>query len=385
MSPSFLRLSGLDLAPGNGLDLVPVVLLALTPDLTLTEPGPAGSSPRMMVDSEIAKLCFGMVAGSVSTVMLLPVDQVKTAIQINAGDQAGDSDDASEGMCVATYLKNVVAENGIKGLFKGAKPAVTGGAPEAGIQFAVHDWSLAAFSALWAANIVHMGVPLDSVDAGLAHNVVMSAGDAAAGLGDQVASLGLEDRSASVDAEGAQLIANALLMQALPPPPNVALNAAAGGLSGFCQVVATCPMEVMKQRAMLDDKRTKVSLTDLFHGMNATWLRDIPFSAIYFSLASYLHAAALASGGNKVVATVFSGLAAGAISSFVTTPFDVIKTRIQCEEEVKYCISDMAKIIYKEDGLAGFFSGGTARVGKIGPAMCINVAVYEALKFLASP
>lgn len=357
----------------------------------------------MMVDAEMAKLCFGMVAGSVSAVLLLPIDQVKTAMQVKGGGGSRDGEDKEDvavedrqgdGIDAPAYLRRVVDEQGVQGLFKGLKPAVTGGAPEAGIQFAVHDWSLAAFSAILAANTVNVGI-----DSSIAHTVALSAGEVVGSSSAPATQIimGLIDSPASVDTASAQLIASAvkespvdamlLSSMALPavrPPPSMLLNGAAGALSGLCQVVATCPMEVMKQKEMLGEKSDKIALGDLFRGAGATWLRDIPFSSLYFAFAAYFHHALSSSAGlGDAAATALSGLLAGTMSSFVTTPADVIKTKIQCEEDDDGAsISEVAARIWREDGAMGFFAGVGARVGKIGPAMCINVAVYETLKVL---
>jgi len=169
-----------------------------------------------------------------------------------------------------------------------------------------------------------------------------------------------------------------------PAAPKVLVNLAAGAAAGVCQVVATCPMEVMKQREMLGDKRNSDGIEGLFRGMTATWLRDIPFSAIYFATAFYLHTELLSKTNcNEALATMGAGLGAGFLASLVTTPADVIKVKVQCEagKDGGYpSIGEVVTRVLREEGYGGFFAGVGARVCKIGPAMMINICVYESLK-----
>lgn len=67
---------------------------------------------------------------------------------------------------------------------------------------------------------------------------------------------------------------------------------AAGGVGGFCQVVATCPMERVKiLQQVLGDKAGSVSqifsqigVEGLYQGVKACFVRDIIFAGMYFGL-----------------------------------------------------------------------------------------------------
>jgi len=115
--------------------------------------GLRGGSPRMAVDTQVAQLAYGMVAGSVSSVMMLPADLVKTAAQMKQGTTTVDHGDGkgpqTVGMCVKSLLTDTMRNEGPQGLFKGFIPAIVGGAPEAGIQFMLHDLSVGLLSAAW--------------------------------------------------------------------------------------------------------------------------------------------------------------------------------------------------------------------------------------------
>lgn len=95
----------------------------------------------------------------------------------------------------------------------------------------------------------------------------------------------------------------------------------------------------------------------LWTGFAATWVRDVPFSALYWAMVEPLRtallqpqllgapAAALSGGGSSgsaaqhahhsaervLVANLISGALAGAAAAAITTPFDVVKTRHQLQ------------------------------------------------------
>lgn len=67
----------------------------------------------------------------------------------------------------------------------------------------------------------------------------------------------------------------------------------AGGTAGFSQFVATNPMEIVKIRMQLMNKKgidkpvgqvvRELGLRGLYKGTSATLLRDIPFSVVFFA------------------------------------------------------------------------------------------------------
>lgn len=72
----------------------------------------------------------------------------------------------------------------------------------------------------------------------------------------------------------------------------------AGGCGGFCQVVFTNPLEIIKiqmQMAGESGQRLKglhlfqeLGFRQMYRGSRACWMRDITFSAIYFPAYSHL-------------------------------------------------------------------------------------------------
>ena len=119
----------------------------------------------------------------------------------------------------------------------------------------------------------------------------------------------------------------------------------------------------------------------------------VPFSAIYFPTYSHLKTGLFGeSPTNKL--GVFQLLSAGAIAgmpaAYLTTPCDVIKTRLQVEArkgDTKYTgLRHCASTVMREEGIQAFFKGGPARVIRSSPQFGFTLAAYEVLqKMLPMP
>lgn len=125
---------------------------------------------------------------------------------------------------------------------------------------------------------------------------------------------------------------------------SIPLGMAAGGFAGFCQVVATNPMEIVKinsqmagQIALKSGTTPKTSweivrelgVRGLYRGTPATLMRDVPFSFIFFPLSAFLKKQAAdrdkAAGGTGKVsfqAVFWSGIGAGVVAAVSVTPAD---------------------------------------------------------------
>jgi len=177
----------------------------------------------------------------------------------------------------------------------------------------------------------------------------------------------------------------------------------AGSCAGFSQVVATAPYELVKVRlqTQAQSHNPKSALTivrelgfrGLTTGAGATLLRDVPFSAVYFTTYGNLKRLLSDEEGNVRgffgFGFLFCGLASGVVSAFLATPADVVKTRLQAktEEGTKpYTgIRDCFVRIYKEEGVRAFFKGSVPRILIISPLFGITLFVYEQLKDFFTP
>jgi solute carrier family 25 aspartate/glutamate transporter 12/13 len=73
-------------------------------------------------------------------------------------------------------------------------------------------------------------------------------------------------------------------------------------------------------------------------------------------------------------------------AAYLTTPFDVIKTRLQVEarkgEQAYTTLRHAAKTIWQQEGFKAFFKGGPARILRSSPQFGFTLAGYEVLQNL---
>jgi len=191
--------------------------------------------------------------------------------------------------------------------------------------------------------------------------------------------------------------------------------------------VAVSPLEMLRTRMQATSssdkgvlRSTMIGLKEmvstegylsLWRGLTLTLWRDVPFSAFYWWGYEYgrkrldearQQSAALLGKEKKVelshtallTDSFLAGATAGAIAAFVTTPFDVGKTRRQTvvnEPGARLkTTSDNRTIprllyhIYCSEGVAGLFKGWAARCLKVAPASAIMISSYEIGKKMAS-
>jgi len=175
----------------------------------------------------------------------------------------------------------------------------------------------------------------------------------------------------------------------------VIAGAAAGAVASLTRV----PTEVVKQRLQTGEFKgaitavrsilAKEGLRGLYAGYGAFLLRDLPFDAIEFVAYEQLRKAAatfLQRDPNPgEVALV--GAAAGGITGIVTTPLDVLKTRLMTQgTSGRYSNLINATItIAREEGLSAFMSGWQPRLLWISLGGLVFFPALEAAKKLYAP
>ncbi len=118
-------------------------------------------------------------------------------------------------------------------------------------------------------------------------------------------------------------------------------------------------------------------------------MAPVPFSAIYFPTYSHLKRDLFGESPTKplgILQLLTSGAIAGMPAAYLTTPCDVIKTRLQVEArkgEVQYTsLRQCARTIWQQEGFTAFFKGGPARVLRSSPQFAFTLAGYEVLQKL---
>jgi solute carrier family 25 aspartate/glutamate transporter 12/13 len=150
-----------------------------------------------------------------------------------------------------------------------------------------------------------------------------------------------------------------------------------GLLAGTCQVAITNPYEIIKINLQMNNKinwQELLNLRKLYTGASACFLRDIPFSAIYFPTYWYLKE-------QQKLNIFLAGTFAGAPSAFLCTPADVIKTRMQTLRKGNSNVKLINTInsIYQNEGFGAFWKGGGWRVMRSSPQFGVTLMVYELL------
>lgn len=247
----------------------------------------------------------GLAGGVVGALAGYPLDTSKTRQQSSATR-----------VSVFTVLKANWAEGGLKALFKGSAAPVLSQTVFASLHFGVYDWMR-----------LHLQrVPL-------------------------VAPLG-RDTALSV--------------------------AVAGAAAGAAILPFNVPFEIVKIRAQMDNlgaRKFRTSLDvvrdvlrqhgarGLFVGSQIQFFREIGYGSVYFATyltlvqAFRLHFrdSSLA----HLLAVPAAGGIAGALAWFAVFPIDSVKTRIQIRDD-KVSARRVAKQIFRQSGVSGFFHGATA-------------------------
>ncbi|KAK9271153.1 hypothetical protein L1049_026742 [Liquidambar formosana] len=180
--------------------------------------------------------------------------------------------------------------------------------------------------------------------------------------------------------------------------PSVLIPPTAGAMGNIVSSAIMVPKELITQRMQAGAKGRswevllrileRDGVLGLYAGYSATLLRNLPAGVLSYSSFEYLKAAVL-SRTNKAhlepFQSVCCGALAGAISASITTPLDVVKTRLMTQvhgEAVNKVagamysgVSATVKQILKEEGWVGLTRGMGPRV--------LHSACFSALGYFA--
>ena len=172
------------------------------------------------------------------------------------------------------------------------------------------------------------------------------------------------------------------------------MAAASAGEIAACAV--RVPTEVVKQRAQalqgagslevlkhILRQRQEIGLNgvwrELYRGWSITIMREVPFTVVQFPIWEALKEYRRRSTGSPNIDAVESGLfgsIAGAIGAGITTPLDVLKTRMMLAKEKKGAWA-MARTILRESGPAAFVAGMGPRVLWISVGGAVFLGSYQ--------
>lgn len=279
-------------------------------------------------------LLAGGIAGTTVDLTLFPLDTLKTRLQ------------SSEGF---------FASGGFKGIYRGVGSAALGSAPGAAFFFCTYE---ATKSALAEARRQRLG--------------------------------GIS--SSNTKADGGSGAVDHMLAASL-------------GEVAACSV--RVPTEVVKQRAQAGQhggsslssllailgRRSEVGLPgvwrELYRGWGITIMREVPFTVIQFplweALKSYSRARKQQQGGGGqggALGNVSAGESAlygsisGAVAAGVTTPLDVLKTRVMLSSE-RQKVWDIVTGILRQHGVRPFFAGIGPRVMWISIGGAVFLGSYQ--------
>jgi solute carrier family 25 (mitochondrial S-adenosylmethionine transporter), member 26 len=174
----------------------------------------------------------------------------------------------------------------------------------------------------------------------------------------------------------------------------------AGMAAGLAASLTRVPTEVVKQRLQTGEFRGALGALrhiaakegvrrGLYAGYGAFLLRDLPFDAIEFVAYERLKVASRAALGRDPNAGEVSliGAAAGGITGVVTTPLDVLKTRLMTQgASGQYKgVFDAAVGIVRSEGWGAMMAGWQPRLLWISLGGCVFFPCLEAAKRVFAP
>ncbi|XP_020274878.1 S-adenosylmethionine mitochondrial carrier protein-like isoform X2 [Asparagus officinalis] len=188
-------------------------------------------------------------------------------------------------------------------------------------------------------------------------------------------------------------VSKSVLTKAAPGLPDIQVQSLASFCSTALGTTYRIPFEVLKQRlqAGIYDNVGEATIVTLrqdgikgfYRGTGATLSRELTFYVLGMALYGEAKKAM-----QRVLRrdlgpweTVVVGGLTGGLVSILTTPLDVIKTRMMIAPQGMQITMQMAAItILRKEGPLAFFRGALPRFFRIAPSGAINFAGYELLR-----
>ncbi|KAK4536763.1 hypothetical protein CDCA_CDCA09G2788 [Cyanidium caldarium] len=322
--------------------------------VSATAPRPSPSQLWLLSSVPVQKLprvaVAGGLAGAIVNGLLHPLDTVKSVRQ---------ADPARYSRRTLGTLQQLVRESGAGVLYRGILPAVIGAATSSSIYFGTYE---TVKSLLMAARARRSAATTTTT-------------------------------SVSLPPMGERSMIHML--------------AAASG--NIASSIIFVPKEVLKQRLQAGREATvwqvwqHQHLRGLYWGYRATLLRNVPTTVLNFVFYEELKirlvqlrrlwrahrsgppAASLEPVTPHAVELLLAGSMAGALSSALTTPLDVVKTKFSTATSARLSslsVLGMLRHVLQQEGPAGLFRGVSARAFWAGAFSAIGFGTYEFCKSL---
>jgi len=187
-----------------------------------------------------------------------------------------------------------------------------------------------------------------------------------------------------------------------------AVGFAAGGISTLFHDSIMVPAETIKQRMQLGYYRDATHATrrmiasggaSLFRSLPTTLAMNVPYASLMMMSNESLRRLLNPTGTFSLPTFLAAGAISGSLAAAVTTPLDVIKTRLQTQGmtraktstgelhaapqkfKVRYQgFSDAFRAVYRAEGVQGFFRGMGPRMLQTGPSCALSWCAYESAK-----
>ncbi|QLL30930.1 hypothetical protein HG536_0A07450 [Torulaspora globosa] len=274
----------------------------------------------------------GAVAGISEILVMYPLDVVKTRMQLQVSQAVGSAAAAQEHYTgVADCIRKIVQKEGASRLYKGISSPVLMEAPKRATKFACND-------------------------------------------------------------EFQKIYKNMFGSPVMTQP----LSVLSGASAGVCEAFVVVPFELVKIR--LQDSRSnykgpvdvvrqiiaKEGVLAMYNGLESTMWRHAVWNAGYFGVIFQVRGM-LSKPQNKTQKTVndlIAGTIGGTFGSLLSTPFDVVKSRIQNTAVVagvvrKYNWSWPSMFtVYREEGFRALYKGFVPKVLRLGPGGGILLVVF---------
>ncbi|TAQ85555.1 hypothetical protein B7494_g6104 [Chlorociboria aeruginascens] len=263
-------------------------------------------------------LLAGGLAGTTVDLSLFPLDTLKTRLQSSSG---------------------FLASGGFTGIYRGVGSAIVGSAPGAALFFCTYEYSKSFLS-------TRRQVQLTDAKAGgwtapIEHMAAASLGEVAA-CAVRVPTEVVKQRAQAGQHSSSLLALKAILSQ------NHTI-----GIPGVWK--------------------------ELYRGWSITILREVPFTVLQFPLWEFMkerRRRTTGKEGNTAWESGILGSVAGAVAAGITTPLDVLKTRMMLARE-KSAMIPMLRQILKDNGPRAFFAGIGPRVLWISAGGAIFLGSYQ--------